>query len=219
MLKQPVFSLRRRVLGRAVALALLCATGYAAWAAQPAQPSISTVPLGKIAADIVLSVDDGDPVRLRAVADAGVPFSVDARHDGKHYVIASTVDRTQVDGKAVMKMRMRITEDGKLLTEPAIAVENGKAARIQVGEEIAGKVGSAPFKGLRLDIVLNDSMPIALHAAKSSPASASATSSKPKPITARQAAASTPGDFNTYERMLTSLSASWTPPKPPQDDC
>ena len=31
--------------------------------------------------------------------------------------------------------------------------------------------------------------------------------------------ASTTGNFNTYERMLTSISASWQPPKPVEDDC
>jgi bla regulator protein BlaR1 len=157
MLKQPLHSMRRRALGRTIAIALLLATGYAAWAAQPAQSTISTVPAGKIAAEIALRVDEGAPVQLRAVADAGVPFSVDARQHGKHYVLASTVDRAQIDGKPVLRMKMRITEDGKLLTEPAIAVENGRAARIQVGEDIAGKAGRTTFKGVRMDIMLTDS--------------------------------------------------------------
>ena len=114
---------------------------------------------------------------------------------------------------------MRITEDGKLLTEPAIAVENGRAARIQVGEDIAGKAGRTTFKGVRLDIVLTDSMPVAAVVPKPIPAHASATPGKSKPVTGRQAMASTTGNFNTYERMLTSISASWQPPKPVEDDC
>ncbi len=219
MLKQPLHSMRRRALGRTIAIALLLATGYAAWAAQPAQSTISTVPAGKIAAEIALRVDEGAPVQLRAVADAGVPFSVDARQHGKHYVLASTVDRAQIDGKPVLRMKMRITEDGKLLTEPAIAVENGRAARIQVGEDIAGKAGRTTFKGVRLDIVLTDSMPVAAVVPKPIPAHASATPGKSKPVTGRQAMASTTGNFNTYERMLTSISASWQPPKPVEDDC
>ena len=40
-----------------------------------------------------------------------------------------------------------------------------------------------------------------------------------KTVPARQAMASTTGNFNTYERMLTSISASWQPPKPVEDDC
>ena len=220
MLKQPLHSMRRRALGRATAIALLLATGYAAWAAQPAQPSISTVPVGKIAADIALRVDEGAPVHLRAVADAGVPFSVDARQHGKHYVLASTVVRTQIDGKPVLRMQMRITEDGKLLTEPGIAVESGKTARIHVGEEIAGATGRTTFKGVRLDIALTDSMLVAVAVPKPVAKPAMTTSTKPTPVTAKQAmAATTTGDFNTYERMLTSISASWQPPKPVEDDC
>jgi beta-lactamase regulating signal transducer with metallopeptidase domain len=220
MLKQPLHSMRRRAVGRAIAFALLLATGYATWAAQPAQPSISTVPVGKIAADIALRVDEGAPVHLRAVADAGVPFSVDARQHGKHYVLASTVVRTQIDGKPVLRMQMRITEDGKLLTEPGIAVESGKTARIHVGEEIAGATGRTTFKGVRLDIALTDSMPVAVAVPKPVAKPAMTTSTKPTPVTAKQAmAATTTGDFNTYERMLTSISASWQPPKPVEDDC
>ena len=220
MLKQPLHSMRRRAVGRAIAFALLLATGYAAWAAQPAQPSISTVPAGKIAAEIALRVDEGAPVHLRAVADAGVPFSVDARQHVKHYVLASTVIRTQMDGKPALRMQMRITEDGKLLTEPGIAVESGKTARIHVGEEIAGATGRTTFKGVRLDIALTDSMPVAATMPKPVAMPASTTSAKPKPIRAKHAmAATTPGEFNTYERMLTSFSASWQPPKPVEDGC
>jgi TonB family protein len=162
MLKQPMQSMRRRALGRATAVALLLATGYAAWAAQPSQPSISTVPAGKIAADIALRVDEGEPVQLRAIVDAGVPFSVEARQHGKHYVLASTVVRTQIGGNSVLSMKMRLAEDGKVLTEPGIAVENGKSAQIHVGEETADTAGRTTFKGVRLDIVLTDSMPVAV---------------------------------------------------------
>ena len=219
MLKQPLHSMRRRALGRATAIALLLATGYAAWAAQPAKPSISTVPAGKIAAEMTLRVDEGDPIPLRAVADAGVPFSIDARHDGKNYLLALTVERAEMQGKPILKVQVRISEDGKLLSEPSIAVVSGGEASIQIDNRPRHEKDSAAFQGVRLDIRLTDSMPVALHAAKPSPASASAASSKSKPIPARQAMASTTGNFNTYERMLTSISASWQPPKPVEDGC
>ena len=112
---------------------------------------------------------------------------------------------------------MRITEDGKLLTEPGIAVESGKTAQIHVGEEIAGATGRTTFKGVRLDIVLTDSMPVAVAVPTPAAMPASKTSAKPKPITAKQVMAATTGEFNTYERMLTSISASWEPPKPVED--
>lgn len=219
MLKLPLHSMRRRAIGRATAVALLLATGYAAWAAQPAQPSVSTVPAGKIAADIALRVDEGEHVHLRVIADPGVPFSVDARQGGKRYVLASTVNRWQVDGRRVLRMKMRLTEDGKVLTEPGIAVESGKTAQIHVGEEIAGSAGRTTFKGVRLDIALTDSMPVAVDRAKREPAGANATASNRKPLAASPAVASTMGNFNTYERMLTSFSASWEPPKPVEDGC
>lgn len=229
MLKQPTPSSLRRNSGRALVIAILLASGYAAWAAQPAQPSISTVPAGKIAADIALRVDDGEPVRLRAVTDEGVPFSVSGEHDGKLYAIEGTVTRMQHAGQPALALDLRIVEGGGQVTDPKlvrqvaspkIVLRNGKAGSIRMGEETRSKDGqAATFKGLRLDIVLTDSMPVASRVAKPAPVQASASSRKPTPITARQAMASTTGNFNTYERMQASLSASWMPPKPPQDDC
>ena len=229
MLKQPTPSSLRRNSGRALVIAILLASGYAAWAAQPAQPSISTVPAGKIAADIALRVDDGEPVRLRAVTDEGVPFSVSGEHDGKLYAIEGTVTRMQHAGQPALALDLRTVEGGGQVTDPKlvrqvaspkIVLRNGKAGSIRMGEETRSKDGqAATFKGLRLDIVLTDSMPVASRVAKPAPVQASASSRKPTPITARQAMASTTGNFNTYERMQASLSASWMPPKPPQDDC
>jgi hypothetical protein len=74
---------------------------------------------------------------------------------------------------------------------------------------------------VRLDIVLTDSMPVAVAVAKPVVMPASTTLAKPKPITAKQAMAATTmtSQFNTYERMLTSLSASWQPPKPVEEGC
>jgi hypothetical protein len=230
MLKQPLHSMRRRALGRATAVALLLATGYAAWAAQPAQPSISTVPAGKIAADIALRVDEGEPVRLRAVVDAGVPFSVSDDEGGKHYAIEGTVTRMQHAGEPALALDLRIVEGSgqdagpKLVREiasPKIVVSSGKSAQIHVGEEVADTAGRTVFKGVRLDIVLTDSMPVAVAVAKPVVMPASTTLAKPKPITAKQAMAATTmtSQFNTYERMLTSLSASWQPPKPVEEGC
>ena len=228
MLKQPLHSMRRRALGRATAFALLLATGYAAWAAQPAQPSSSTVPAGKIAADIALRVDEGAPVQLRAFADAGVPFSVSSDEAGKQYAIEGTVTRMQHAGQPSLALDLRIVEGSglvagpKLVREvasPKIVLRNGKAGSIQMGQETRAADGSTAFKGLRLDILLTDSMPVAVAVPKPMPAPASTPSAKPKPISAKQAMAAKPIEFNTYERMLTSFSASWQPPKPTEEGC
>jgi len=181
--------------------------------------SLAVTAINRGNADPSPGASSAKPVKRQAVADAGWPFSVDAHQDGKHYVLASTVERTQIDGKSALRMKMRITEDGKLLTEPAIAVESGRAARVQVGEDIAGKAGHTSFKGVRLDIVLTDSMPVAVGVPKPAAMPASTPSAEPKPITAKQAMAATTGEFNTYERMLTSISASWQPPKPAEEGC
>jgi len=228
MLKQPLHSMRRRALGRATAFALLLATGYAAWAAQPAQPSSSTVPAGKIAADIALRVDEGAPVQLRAFADAGVPFSVSSDEAGKQYAIEGTVTRMQHAGQPSLALDLRIVEGSglvagpKLVREvasPKIVLRNGKAGSIQMGQETRAADGSTAFKGLRLDILLTDSMPVAVAVPKPMPAPASTPSAKPKPISTKQAMAAKPIEFNTYERMLTSFSASWQPPKPTEEGC
>ena len=56
----------------------------------------------------------------------------------------------------------RISNPTVAVFEERIAsLENGRAARIQVGEDTAGKAGRTTFKGVRLDIVLTDSMPVA----------------------------------------------------------
>lgn len=228
MLKQPLHSMRRRALGRATAFALLLATGYAAWAAQPPQSSISKVPAGKIAADIALRVDDGEPRNLRMLADAGVPFSLQTDSGGKQYQIEGTVTRARHAGHPALALDLRIVEGGgqvagpklvRQIASPKIVLRNGKAGSIQMGQETRDEAGSVAFKGLRLDIVLTDSMPVAVSVPKPAATPASAPSAKPKPIPAKQAMAATTGEFNTYERMLTSISASWQPPKPVEDDC
>ncbi|MEG2941221.1 MAG: M56 family metallopeptidase [Thermomonas sp.] len=228
MLKQPLPSLRRRMLGGAVAIGLSLVTGYAAWAGQPSQPSISTVPAGKIAADIALRVDDGAPVRMRAVADAGVPFSVSDDEGGKHYAIEGTVTRMQHAGEPALALDLRIVEGSgqdagpklvRQIASPKIVVSNGKSAQIHVGEEVADTAGHTVFKGVRLDIVLTDSMPVAMRAPRSKSTRAASTNRKPTAIPASQAFASKPAQWTSYDGMLQSFSASWTPTKPQQDDC
>ena len=78
----------------------------------------------------------------------------------------STHDTTRIDDTRIKAVRPLITPAllQEWLPTPLAAqtlVENSRAARIQVGEDIADKAGRTTFKGVRLDIVLTDSMPVA----------------------------------------------------------
>ena len=102
MLKQPVFSLRRRVLGRAVAFALLCATGYAAWAAQPAANAgesaagSDTLPQASIDNASRMSNPPIYPVDVQKRGVTGmVVMIVDVAVDGS--VSAAKIDRSAGD--------------------------------------------------------------------------------------------------------------------------
>lgn len=228
MLKQPLPSLRRRILGGAVAVALSVVTGYAAWAAQPSQPSASIVPAGKIAADIALRVDDGAPIHLRAVADAGVPFSVSGEERGTRYAIEGTVARMQHAGQPALALDLRIVEEGlqaagpkltRQVASPKIVLRNGKAGSIQMGEETRTEDGGSAFKGVRLDIVLTDSLQVAKSETQRKRTGAASTKRKPEAIPARQAFASKATQWTSYDGMLQSFSASWQPPKPAEEGC
>lgn len=157
MLKRPLPSSLRRTGGGALVLALLLGAGYAAWAAQPETPSVPAAPAGKIAADIVLRIDDGKPMSMRVLTEPGQAFSVRSDEDGKQYAIDGTVTRMQHAGQPVLALDVRILEDGKMVATPKIVVASGKAGGIQMGEEIRDENGRATFKGIRMDITLTDS--------------------------------------------------------------
>lgn len=185
MLKQPVFSLRRRVLGRAVAFALLCATGYAAWAAQPA--ATAGVPATGSDTQAQANVDNVSRMSNPPV------YPVDVQKQGVTGMVVMIVD-VAVDGSVSAAKVDRSAGDQRLDASALQAVKTWKfKPAMKNGKPVASQVR----------------VPVDFRMEEHPDA----------PVTDRQAMVSTPGNFNTYERMLTSLSASWTPPKPAQDDC
>ena len=185
MLKQPTPSSLRRNSGRALVIAILLASGYAAWAAQPAANAgesaagSDTLPQASIDNASRMSNPPIYPVDVQKRGVTGmVVMIVDVAVDGS--VSAAKIDRSAGDQRldasaleAVKKWKFRP------------AMKNGKPVVSQARVPVDFRIEEQPDA----------------------------------PITARQAMASTTGNFNTYERMQASLSASWMPPKPPQDDC
>lgn len=156
MLKRPLPSSVRSAAGRGMVIAILLASGYAAWAAQPEVPAV--VPAGQIAADIVLRVDDGKPVTMRVMTKPGQAFSVRNDEGGKQVAIEGTVVRTQHAGEPALALDLRVAEDGKPIAAPRIVLRDGKAGSIQAGSEVPAADGHATFKGMRLDVTLTDSV-------------------------------------------------------------
>lgn len=154
MLAKPV-STTQRWLGRSVLTCLLLGGGYAAWAAQPAVPSV-VVPADGIAADVVLRVDENAPKVLHVVSKVGKPFSLETDADGRRFVIVGTVTRVKHQGKPALALVLRIDEDGKQVAEPKLIALNGKPAAIQIGSVAVAENEGKAFKGLRLDVTLND---------------------------------------------------------------
>ena len=218
MLKQPLHSMRRRTIGRATAVALLLTTGYAAWAAQPqaaspgpGQPASAKHQQAEASAE---SRERNPPVYPVDVAKEGVTgrvvLIVDVATDGS--VAGAKVERSSGDARldasalaAVDKWKFRPEiKDGKPVPSQVrvpIDFEMDQGAGIDAATEAATTMkGAVPKEAsVRLSQVT--------------------TTSASKPISAKQAMASTTGSFNTYERMLTSISASWEPPKPKEEGC
>ena len=185
MLKQPVFSLRRRVLGRAVAFALLCATGYAAWAAQPADT----------AAAPATGSDTQPQARVDNVSRMSNPpvYPVDVQKQGVTGMVVMIVD-VAIDGSVAAARIDRSAGDPRLDASALEAVKTWKfKPAMKNGKPVASQVR----------------VPVDFRMEGTPEAT----------VTARQAMASATGNLNTCERMLTSLSASWTPQKLQQDDC
>ena len=199
MLKQPLHSMRRRVIGRATAFALLLATGYAAWAAQPQaasatpiQPASATVQQAGVIAE---SREHNPPV-----------YPVDVMKEGVNGQVVLVFD-VAADGSVIRGKVERSSGDARLDASALSAANKWKfRPAVRDGKPVPSQV-RVPVK-FEMD---QDGDVDAATEAASIGASKSAT--------AKQAMVSTTGNFNTYERMLTSISASWEPPKPVEEGC
>ena len=219
MLKQPLHSMRRRALGRATAIALLLATGYAAWAGQPQAASAAPIAPASSTDQQVGVVNESRalnppayPVDVQKERVTGrVDLVFDIAADGS--VARGKVERssgdTRLDAAALSaankwKFRPEVKDGKPVPSQVRVPVnfEMGQGAGADAAAEAASTMKNASSKEapVRLSQVIS-------------------SNNGSKTVPARQAMASTTGNFNTYERMLTSISASWQPPKPVEDDC
>lgn len=156
MLKQPMHTPRRRMLGAAIAIVLSLATAYAAWAAQPADAQAASVlPAAEGAeytARIEFTRDDGQPVQFIASGAFGQRFTlVNGNGEGSPSVSAVVVP-VAVKGGLALDIAMRIEQDGKLLAEPRLVVRDGQPASVQQGSEHDGR-----FEGIKLQVTASAS--------------------------------------------------------------
>jgi bla regulator protein blaR1 len=144
------------IAGVVLAVALSAGVAFAVWSAQTARPvpvasaSISaakTVNAGDFRADIGIRLDDGE-ASLFAIEEAyGKAFSFVRNEEGSRFEVEATVREA---GEGRYDIRAKIHQDGKLIAEPRLITESGKAAVVRIGEESA----DARFKGIELDITV-----------------------------------------------------------------
>jgi TonB family protein len=220
MLKQPLHSMRRRVIGRATAVALLLATGYTAWAAQP--PAAAAGPIQAASA-----TDRQAEAIAESRARNPPAYPVDVQKQGVNGRVVLVVD-VATDGSVAGAKVERSSGDARLDASALSAVDKWKfLPKLKDGKPVPSQVrvpvdfemdqGAGADAATEAAITMQGAVP------EEGPARQSqviATTSESKPITAKQAMAdTTKGEFNTYERMLTSISASWQPPKPAEEGC
>ena len=154
MLKQPLPSNMRRTAGRVLVIAILSASGYAAWAAQPATaPAIPTLPGAQntdYSARIEFSENGGAPARFFAAKDFGQSYTmIDGDAQGRPSITA-TVQPVLMEGALAFDIAMRIEQSGKVLSEPRFVVRDGMPASMQQGSEQNGN-----FKGIRAQVTIS----------------------------------------------------------------
>ena len=148
MLRKPAPSRSRWIAGSALVLGFAIATGYAAWAAQPASvvASADTIPAGHVRALVSLRIDDADAQKpVDIVVPAGQPIRVATVEGGHEWRLTAAIrplDDRRLDVKAV------VTRDGAQVAAPRLMVESGKPAALGVGEQRDGR-----FRGFRVELV------------------------------------------------------------------
>ena len=154
MLKRPLPSSMRSAAGRGMVIAILLASGYAAWAAQPSEstpiPALPGAENTDYTARIEFSENGGEPARFFAAKHFGEAFTmVDGDAQGRPSVTA-IVQPVLIEGALAFDIAMRIEQSGKLLSEPRVVVRDGKPASVQQGSEKDGH-----FEGIRVEVTVS----------------------------------------------------------------
>ena len=158
MLKRPLPTALRRAGGRVLVIAILLATGYATWAAQPAQavPMLPGQAGSDFTARIEFSQDRGEPARFVAMKTFGEHFAmVDGDANGRPSVTARIVPVLH-KGALAFDVALRIEQAGKLLASPRLVVRDGRQAAVQQGSEADGR-----FRGVELAVTVSARDPAA----------------------------------------------------------
>lgn len=193
MLKQPLHTPRRRALGAAVALVLSLATGYAAWAAQPADLK-ATSALPAAALRQAAAATQAEPQATVAERAAPPVYPVDVMKKGLNGTVVMLVD-VAADG-SVSGARVERSSGEQRLDAAALGtvVKWKFTPAIKEGKPVAGQV-RVPVE-FKLDAKGDAQASAAPHGLRASPSAG-------------------------YDQWLHSLAASWQPPAPvpATDDC
>lgn len=137
MLKRPVPSSTRHLLGLLLAFLAVSAGGTLVWAGQPATPltvstSVPAAPPGKIGLAMEVKIDGGAPRTLTGVLDPHVSqaFAFDA--DGEHWRIEAAI-AAAADG--TFDLTAKITRDGEVVGEPRMIFKADTGATVGIGEQ------------------------------------------------------------------------------------
>jgi bla regulator protein blaR1 len=146
----------RRIAGAAIAVALSAGVAFAVWSAQTARPvpaasastsTAQTASASDFRADIGIRLDDGEISAFAIEESYGKAFSF-TRNEGDHrFEVEATVREA---GERRYDIRAKIQQDGKLIAEPRLITDSGKAAVVRIGQTSA----DARFKGIELDITV-----------------------------------------------------------------
>lgn len=211
MLKQPLPSSMRRAGGRAIVIAILLATGYTAWAAQPAGASPGDHAGAVSARDAGASAESAEANAASPAADSNKApqasidnasrmlnppvYPVDVQKQGVTGMVVLVVD-VSTDGSVSGARVDRSAGDQRLDAAALDAVKQWKfLPATKDGKPVASQVR------VPVDFRVDDEpgTPVA---------TARATSGRAQVVA-----------WNSYEQLVGSLSASWEEPAPPGDDC
>lgn len=152
MLKQPVPSSLRWLVGSAVVVTLALGTGLAAWAAQPKETVVtSDAPAEKIRVQLSVQIDDNEAKPpLVMLKNPGELISFGIEENGHLWELMASAKMLK---SGQLKFSSMLQKDGVKISEPSLVVDSGKPARIAIGEKLA----DGSFKGLQLDVMLTGS--------------------------------------------------------------
>ena len=205
MLRKPLPTFRRRLLGSAVATGLLLTSAYAVWAAQPAAPKTEPALTGAGSAGVVQAApggtDQAGPVGAALPANPPPKYPQLAAEQKVEGRVMLVVD-VAIDGSAAAVELERSSGDASLDAAAMKAAKSWKyQPAVEKGKPVASRVR----------------VPIDFKMDQEDAGDAGASDQHLRPKAERSASA------RSYDRMIASFGEGiWkpvTPPRPSADDC